>query len=86
MKNDKLFRGINENTLKTVRHAESKCHIWFETHNKREEIQSSKQTVTSKIWLGAHKHMTNSLMVSEPETKGEEFHLYIPKLEPFLRL
>ena len=57
--NDKLFRGIDKDPLKTIRHAESECHAWFEANNKQEEqtiritpeqIKNSERSLIDGSW------------------------------------
>ena len=46
-KNDKLFRVIDRDPLKTIRHAESECHAWFEANIRQEQevIQNKEQRI-----------------------------------------
>ena len=44
-RNDKLFRGIDIDPLKTVRHAESECQAWFDANQRPDEMVEEQNTV-----------------------------------------
>lgn len=69
-KNNKLFRRINKDPLKTVHYAKSQCHAWFEANSKHEEsevTQNSQQiTISDRYMIDVdHGNMMHSSVVMD---------------------
>lgn len=50
-RNNKLFKGMDMDPLKTVWYAESECHAWFDANRKQEdptELQCPEQTLITE--------------------------------------
>ena len=64
VRNDKLFRGIDRDSLKVVRYAESECQAWFDANK---VVQDNNPEVSQVISLG------NICLLDESWTSSAQF-------------